>query len=118
MRMAMVGAGAVLLALLFLLEAKVWGVILMGASVLIFLFLPWLDRSPVKSIRYRGWMYKTALTVFVVAFVVLGYLGMKPASGINLILAQVFTVIYFAFFILMPWFTKIDKTKPVPERLT
>jgi ubiquinol-cytochrome c reductase cytochrome b subunit len=100
------------------IDAKIWGVVFMGLAIVVFFFLPWLDRSPVKSIRYRGWMYKTALTVFVVAFVVLGYLGMKPASGINLILAQVFTVIYFAFFILMPWFTKIDKTKPVPERLT
>jgi ubiquinol-cytochrome c reductase cytochrome b subunit len=102
----------------FWVDAKIWGVVFMGLAIVAFFFLPWLDRSPVKSIRYRGWMYKTALTLFVIAFVVLGYLGMKPASGINLILAQVFSVIYFAFFILMPWYTKIDKTKPVPERVT
>jgi ubiquinol-cytochrome c reductase cytochrome b subunit len=100
------------------IDAKIWGVVFMGLAIVAFFFLPWLDRSPVKSIRYRGWIYKTALTLFVIAFVVLGYLGMKPASGINLILAQVFSVIYFAFFILMPWYTKIDKTKPVPERVT
>jgi ubiquinol-cytochrome c reductase cytochrome b subunit len=102
----------------FWIDAKIWGVVFMGLAIVAFFFLPWLDRSPVKSIRYRGWMYKTALTLFSIAFVVLGYLGMKPASGINLILAQVFSVIYFAFFILMPWYTKIDKTKPVPERVT
>jgi ubiquinol-cytochrome c reductase cytochrome b subunit len=102
----------------FWVDAKIWGVVFMGLAIVAFFFLPWLDRSPVKSIRYRGWIYKTALTLFVIAFVVLGYLGMKPASGINLILAQVFSVIYFAFFILMPWYTKIDKTKPVPERVT
>ncbi len=102
----------------FWIDAKIWGVIFMGLAIVAFFFLPWLDRSPVKSIRYRGWMYKTALTVFAISFVVLGYLGMKPASGINLILAQVFSVLYFAFFILMPWYTKYDKTKPVPERVT
>ena len=102
----------------FWIDAKIWGVIFMGLAIVVFFFLPWLDRSPVKSIRYRGWMYKTALTVFAITFVVLGYLGMKPASGINLILAQVFSVLYFAFFALMPWYTKYDKTKPVPERVT
>jgi ubiquinol-cytochrome c reductase cytochrome b subunit len=100
------------------IDAKIWGVVFMGLAIVMFFFLPWLDRSPVKSIRYRGWIYKTALTLFLIAFIVLGYLGMKPASGINLILAQIFSVIYFAFFVLMPWYTKIDKTKPVPERLT
>jgi ubiquinol-cytochrome c reductase cytochrome b subunit len=81
-------------------------------------FLPWLDRSPVKSIRYRGAIYKFFLTVFVVSFVFLGWLGTQPAGGIYLILSQIFSVLYFAFFILMPWYTKIDKTKPVPERVT
>ncbi len=100
------------------IDAKIWGVVFMGLAIVMFFFLPWLDRSPVKSIRYRGWIYKTALALFVIAFVVLGYLGMKPASGVNLIIAQVCSVIYFAFFFLMPWYTKIDKTKPVPERLT
>jgi len=100
------------------IEAKLWGVIFMGLAIVFFFFLPWLDRSPVKSIRYRGWMYKTALVIFVAAFLTLGYLGTQPAAGPNLIIAQVCTVLYFAFFILMPLYTKIDKTKPVPERVT
>jgi len=108
----------------FILDAKVWGVIFMALSIMVFFFLPWLDRSPAKSIRYRGWIYKTALAFFVVAFVILGYLGTKSPQAINLMLfanvywAQIFTIVYFAFFALMPWYTKIDKTKPVPERVT
>jgi len=108
----------------FVFEAKLWGVILMGLSLALFFFLPWLDRSPVKSIRYRGWMYKTALGVFVVSFVVLGYLGTKNPDHVDLLLmknvrwAQTFTIIYFLFFLLMPWYTTLDKTKPVPERVT
>jgi ubiquinol-cytochrome c reductase cytochrome b subunit len=117
-RMAMLGAGAVLLALLYLLEAKVWGVGLMGASVLIFLFLPWLDRSPVKSIRYKGWMYKLALTIFVISFLVLGYLGMLTPTDTLTRIAQVGTILYFGFFLLMPWYTSIDKTETPPERVT
>jgi len=100
------------------LEAKVWGVVLMGLSLGALLLVPWLDRSPVKSIRYRGWMYKSALGIFTVAFLVLGYLGTRPASGIAVLLAQIGTVIYFLFFLLMPWYTTFDKTKPVPERVT
>ncbi len=118
LRMAMVGAGAVVLVLLYLLEAKVWGVILMGASVLIFAFLPWLDRSPVKSIRYKGWMYKLALTIFVISFVVLGYLGMLTPTDTLTRIAQVGTILYFGFFLLMPWYTSIDKTETPPERVT
>ncbi len=101
-----------------ILEAKVWGVILMGASLMVLFFMSWLDKSPVKSIRYRGWIYKLALTLFIIAFFLLGYLGMKPASGLNVILAQGGTVVYFLFFFLMPFYTKWDKTKPVPERVT
>ena len=102
----------------FGIEAKLWGVIFMGLAIVFFFFLPWLDRSSVKSIRYRGWIYKSALAIFVVAFLTLGYLGTQPAAGPNLIIAQVCTVLYFAFFVLMPFYTKIDKTKPVPERVT
>ena len=112
------GVTAVLLVALYVIEAKVWGVILMGGSLVVFFFLPWLDRSPVKSIRYRGWMLKTALAIFVVAFVILGYLGTQSASGLKVVIAQACTVLYFAFVALMPWYTKIDKTKPVPERVT
>jgi ubiquinol-cytochrome c reductase cytochrome b subunit len=109
------------------------GVAAMGLSVMIFALLPWLDRSPVKSIRYRGTLYKSWLAAFVVSFFVLGYLGTVPsnvwgqfAANIPLIggadratvVARIFTAIYFAFFILMPWYTAKDKTLPVPERVT
>jgi ubiquinol-cytochrome c reductase cytochrome b subunit len=94
------------------------GVLAMGASLLILFFLPWLDRSPVKSIRYRSPIYKWVLGVFVVSFVMLGWLGMQPVTPLNAFLARVFTILYFAFFILMPWYTSIGKTKEVPERLT
>jgi len=94
------------------------GVLAMGASLLILFFLPWLDRSPVKSIRYRSPIYKWVLGVFVVSFVMLGWLGMQPVTPLNVFLARFFTVLYFAFFILMPWYTSIGKTKEVPERLT
>jgi ubiquinol-cytochrome c reductase cytochrome b subunit len=96
---------------------KLLGVILMGAAVLLPLFLPWLDRCKVKSIRYRGAIYKGALAAFVVSFIVLGYLGVQPATGLYTLLARIFTVVYFAFFLLMPFYTKIEKTKPVPERV-
>ena len=94
------------------------GVLAMGASLLILFFLPWLDRSPVKSIRYRSPIYKWVLGVFVVSFIMLGWLGMEPVTPLNVFLARVFTILYFAFFILMPWYTSIGKTKEVPERLT
>jgi ubiquinol-cytochrome c reductase cytochrome b subunit len=114
-----VAAGAaLLLAGFFTVIPKVWGVVLMGASVMVFFFLPWLDRSPVKSIRYKGTLYKTALAIFVVAFCVLGYLGTQPVSDVRTVLAQIGTVIYFAFFALMPWYSRMDKTKPVPDRLS
>jgi ubiquinol-cytochrome c reductase cytochrome b subunit len=100
------------------LSAKFLGVILMGAAVVILFFLPWLDRSPVKSIRYRGPIYKIMLGAFVVAFVVLGYLGTQAPTAGKTLLAQIGTVVYFAFFLLMPIYTRIDKTKPVPERVT
>jgi ubiquinol-cytochrome c reductase cytochrome b subunit len=94
------------------------GALLMGISVVSFLFLPWLDRSPVKSMRYRGWISRTALTLFVISFVALGYLGLQPAEGRYVVLARIFAVIYFAYFWLMPFYTRIDPVKPVPERVT
>ncbi|OFZ88011.1 MAG: cytochrome B [Betaproteobacteria bacterium RBG_16_66_20] len=106
------------------------GVAMMGLSTLILFFLPWLDRSPVKSIRYRGGLYKGAVAIFVLTFLVLGYLGTEPVTvwgqaGAWLgyadratIAARICTLLYFAFFFLMPWYTAIDKTKPVPERVT
>ncbi|MEO0369604.1 MAG: cytochrome bc complex cytochrome b subunit, partial [Pseudomonadota bacterium] len=114
----MVAVGAVLLIAGFQYgSGKAWGVILMAASIVMFFLLPWLDRSPVKSIRYRSWPFKVALAIFVVAFVILGWLGMNSPTDAKTALAQVCTVIYFAFFMLMPWFTSIGKTKPVPERV-
>ena len=118
LRPIVLGVGAVLLAGFFLIEAKVWGVVLMGASVLIFFLLPWLDRAPVKSIRYKGRIYKIALAIFVIAFLVLGYLGMQTPTPTLTRIAQVGTLLYFAFFVLMPWYSTIDKTKPEPERVT
>jgi len=97
---------------------KFFGVVGMGAAIVVLFFLPWLDRSPVKSIRYRGAVYKTALAIFVVSFLVLGWLGTQPATPGLTNLARVFSVLYFAFFLLMPWYTSIDKTLPVPERVT
>ena len=94
------------------------GVVVMFASILIMFFLPWLDRSPVKSVRYKGSLFKFALAVFAVTFVVLAYLGLQPATPTKTLLARIFTGVYFAFFLLMPWYSKIDKTKPVPERVT
>jgi len=99
-------------------SGKAWGVILMGASIVMFFLLPWLDRSPVLSIRYRSWPFKVALAIFLVAFCILGYLGMQSVSDLKTLVAQICTVIYFAFFILMPWFTSIGQTKPVPDRVT
>jgi ubiquinol-cytochrome c reductase cytochrome b subunit len=96
---------------------KFWGFVLFGVSVLLPLFLPWLDRCRVRSIRYRGWMYKTALTVFVITFFMLLWLGLQPAEGLYVLLARIFAVLYFAFFLLMPYYSAKDKTKPVPDRV-
>ena len=94
------------------------GVVAMGASIAMFFLLPWLDRSPVKSIRYKGPIFKAWIAIFVVCFVVLGYLGVQPATPGKTLLAQICTILYFAFFLLMPIYSKMDKTKPVPERVT
>ena len=96
---------------------KLFGAMTMGAAVLLPVLLPWLDKSRVKSIRYRGWMYKSALATFAVSFLVLGWLGTQPATVLYVRLAQLFTALYFLFFLLMPYYTTIDKTKPVPERV-
>ncbi len=117
-----VGGG--LFVMLFLLEAKVWGVFLMGWSIVLLFLLPWLDQSPVKSIRYRGWMYKSMLTLFVVSFFILGYMGMKNPEHVDLFLfanvrwAQITTVVYFLFFLLLPFYSRWDSVKPEPDRVT
>jgi len=94
------------------------GALLMFAAVLIFLFLPWLDRSKVNSIRYKGILSKIALTVFAITFIVLSYLGLQPADGLYVLLARIFTVLYFAYFLLMPWYTSIEKTSSPPTRVS
>jgi ubiquinol-cytochrome c reductase cytochrome b subunit len=94
------------------------GVVAMFASILIMFFLPWLDRSPVKSIRYKGMFFKVVLFLFAFDFILLGYLGTQPTTDTYKLLAQIGTAYYFAFFLLMPIYTKLDKTKPVPERVT
>lgn len=99
-------------------NTQVWGVLAMGASIGIFFLLPWLDRSPVKSIRYKGIYTKIALVLFGISFIVLGVLGTLPPTDLRQILAQVFSVVYFAFFLLMPWYSKAEKCKPVPERVS
>ncbi len=105
-------------AMLRAIPSKLGGVIVMGAAVLILLFLPWLDKSRVKSIRYKGWISKLMISVFVVTFIVLGYLGSMPGTDTLTNIARVFTFIYFAFFLTMPIWSKLDPTKPVPERVT
>jgi ubiquinol-cytochrome c reductase cytochrome b subunit len=105
-------------AILRAVPSKLFGVVLMGIAVLAFFFVPWLDRSRVKSIRYRGWLYRGFLIAFAISFLALGYLGLKPATTAYTNAARVFSLVYFAFFFLMPWYTKADQTKPVPERVT
>ena len=97
---------------------KLGGVITMIGAIVILFFLPWLDRSPVKSIRYRGFMFKLILTAFTVSFLILGYLGALPPSPARTTLAQTCTIIYFAFFVVLPFLPALEKTKPVPERVT
>lgn len=104
-------------AILRAIPNKLMGVIGMGLAIFMFFLVPWLDRCKVKSIRYRGPLCKIMLMAFVVAFVGLGYLGMQPVTPLYTALARYLTVIYFAFFLLMPIYTSIDKTKPVPERV-
>jgi ubiquinol-cytochrome c reductase cytochrome b subunit len=103
---------------LFGLDAKLWGLIVMAGAIAIPFVLPWLDKSPVKSIRYKGLGSKIMLGLFVISFFILGYLGtVHPTPG-RTVLAQVCTGIYFAYFLLMPWYTAVEKTKSVPERVT
>ncbi|MEX0622314.1 cytochrome bc complex cytochrome b subunit [Saccharospirillum sp.] len=97
---------------------KLMGVIAMGAAIAILFILPWLDKSPVLSWRYKGWMSKTAIVVFALAFIMLTYLGGQPVNDLNTWLARIGSVIYFGFFLLMPIYTRMETTKPVPERVS
>ena len=109
---------AILIVLLKTFDAKFWGVVVMGGAVVMLFFLPWLDNSPVKSIRYRPSWHKALYAVFVVFFIVLGYLGIQPPSEVGTLIAQVGTIYYFGFFLLMPWWTQLGEFKPVPDRVT
>jgi ubiquinol-cytochrome c reductase cytochrome b subunit len=97
---------------------KLFGVLAMGGAIVVLFLIPWLDRSPVRSIRYRGPLFRIALSIFTISFLALGYLGTQPATGLYTSLAQVFSVLYFSFFILMPIYTSLDKDQPVPQRVT
>ena len=103
---------------LFGMDAKFWGVVVMGGAIAILFVLPWLDRSPVKSMRYKGILSKVWLAIFAVCFVVLGVLGAIPATEGRTTIAQIATLLYFVFFLAMPFYTRMEKTKPVPERVT
>jgi ubiquinol-cytochrome c reductase cytochrome b subunit len=115
---AVLGGAVVLVAMMLSIDAKFWGVVVMGGAVIILFFLPWLDNSPVKSIRYRPSWHKWLYGIFVVNFLVLGYLGIKPPSPINERVSQVGTLFYFGFFLLMPWWSRIGSFKSVPDRVT
>jgi ubiquinol-cytochrome c reductase cytochrome b subunit len=94
------------------------GVLLMGASVVILFFVPWLDRSPAHSIRYRSWQFKIMLGLFAIAFIRLGMLGMAEGTPAQTIEMRIWTVVYFAFFAWLWFFSPRERTKPVPERVT
>ncbi len=111
-------AAAAVVAAMLAIDAKFWGVVAMGGGVVILFFLPWLDKSAVKSIRYRPSWHKVMLGIFVVNFLVLGYLGILPPSEIGGRVSQLGTLFYFGFFLLMPWWSKIGEPKPVPDRVT
>ncbi|MCF8147506.1 MAG: cytochrome bc complex cytochrome b subunit [Sulfuritalea sp.] len=113
-----VGAAVAVTAMMLSIDAKFWGVVVMGGAVVILFFLPWLDNSPVKSIRYRPDWHKYMYGVFVVNFVVLAYLGVQPPSAIGERVSQVGTLFYFGFFLLMPWWSGLGQAKPVPDRVT
>lgn len=115
---AIIGAAVVVSGLLLTIDAKFWGVVAMGGAVVILFFLPWLDNSPVKSIRYRPTWHKVLYAVFVVNFLILGYLGVQPPSPIGERVSQVGTLLYFGFFLLMPVWSRIGEFKPVPTRVT
>jgi len=103
---------------LFGVDAKVWGLVTMASAIAILFVLPWLDRSPVKSLRYKGWFSRIGLLLFVACFIILGVLGTKHPTAERAALAQICTVYYFIFFLAMPWYTRMEKTTTPPVRLT
>ncbi len=115
---AIVVAAVAVAVLMLSIDAKFWGVVVMGGAVIILFFLPWLDHSPVRSIRYRPTWNKYLYGVFVINFLILGYLGVQPPSPLGERVSQVGTLFYFGFFLLMPWWSRLGEFKPVPERVT
>jgi ubiquinol-cytochrome c reductase cytochrome b subunit len=115
---AIVVGAIVAIALLKTFDAKFWGVVVMGGAVIILFFLPWLDHSKVKSIRYRPSWHKYVYAAFIFFFLILGYLGALPPSETGNYVSQVGTLVYFGFFLLMPWWSQLGEFKPVPDRVT
>jgi len=97
---------------------KFWGFVFFAASVVLPFALPWLDRNPVRSWRYRGWLNRVMLVLFVSSFIILGVLGVKAPTPERTVLAQICTIFYFLFFLAMPWWSQMDRSKPEPERVT
>ena len=118
LKMVLVGAAVVSVVLMSQIDAKFWGVVVMGGAVIILFFLPWLDHSPAKSIRYRPDWHKIMYGIFVINFFILGYLGVLPPDPVGERVSQVGTLFYFGFFLLMPWWSKLGEFKPVPDRVT
>lgn len=118
LKAAVLGGAAVVVVLMLAIDAKFWGVVAMGGAVIILFFLPWLDYAPVKSIRYRPSWNKWLYAVFVINFLILGYLGVLPPSPTGERISQVGTLFYFGFFLLMPWWSRLGEFKPVPSRVT
>lgn len=116
-KVAIVAIAAAAIALMLSIDAKFWGVVVMGGAVIILFFLPWLDMSPVKSIRYRPGWHKYLYGIFVINFVALAYLGVQPPSPLGERVSQVGTLFYFGFFLLMPWWSRLGEPKPVPDRV-
>jgi len=114
---AIVVAAVLVSIMMYSIDAKFWGVVVMGGAVVILFFLPWLDHCEVKSIRYKPEWHKIMYAIFVVNFVVLAYLGVQPPSHVGERISQVGTLFYFGFFLLMPWWSKLGQTKAVPDRV-
>jgi len=114
---AVVVAAVLVSLMMYSIDAKFWGVVVMGGAVVILFFLPWLDHCEVKSIRYKPEWHKIMYAIFVVNFVVLAYLGVQPPSHVGERISQVGTLFYFGFFLLMPWWSKLGQTKAVPDRV-
>jgi len=116
-KVALALAALVAVYLLKTFDAKFWGVVIMGVAVLILFFLPWLDHSPVKSIRYRPGWHRIVYGVFLIFFLALGYLGSQPPSPAGNYISQLGTLVYLGFFLLMPWWSRMGVFKPVPDRV-